>query len=95
MTESAAIEPEDQPALTLQHVSYTPGEIEGKMCLVIYNSHTDKTSIIGPKSIGYHEALAALLVLEVMSRPNPQAKKTVLHNIRKPKLILPGSNASN
>lgn len=90
-------EPEDehQPALTIHHISFTPGMIEGKPCVVVYDAAEDKTSVIAPQSKFYENAMAALTILAASAVPvlKPE-KKTVLH-ARKPKLILPGSNASN
>lgn len=91
--------PDDhQPALTLHHVSYTRGELEGKPCIVVYDSATDKTDVIAFKSKGYPEALVALATLELCSTPLPKSArdpKTVIHMPKAKKLILPGTNASN
>lgn len=87
-----------QPPLTLHHLSFTKGELEGRPCIVIYNSATDKTDVIAFKSKGYPEALIAMATLEMFGVPLPKsalAAKTVLHKPRAAKLILPGSNASN
>lgn len=92
----ATVPDETQPPITLHHVSYTRGELEGKFCVVVYNAHTDKTSVIAPESQGYKEAMAALMILEVSARQRAKAeKKTVLHKATVPKLILPGSHARN
>lgn len=87
-----------QPPLTLHHVSFVRGELEGKPCIVVYDAADDKTTVIGFQSRGYQEALIAMAVLEQASVPLPKSArspKTVIHQARKPKLILPGSNASN
>lgn len=89
---------EHQPPLTLHHLSFTKGELEGKPCVVVYNSMSDKTDVIAFKSKGYPEALIAMATLEMFGVPLPKsltAPKTVLHKPRAPRLIVPGSNASN
>jgi hypothetical protein len=91
-------EQEAQPPLTLHHVSFVRGELEGKPCVVVYDAATDKTTVIGFQSKGYGEALIALSVLEQAATPLPKSlrsSKTVILQARRPKLILPGSNASN
>ncbi len=89
---------EEQPPLTLSHQSFVRGELEGKPCVVVYDASTDKTTVISAKSRGYPQAIAALMILEQASVPLPNSlknPKTVIHKSRQPKLILPGSNASN
>lgn len=90
---------EHQPPLTIHHVSYTRGELEGEPCLVVYDAATDKTSVVAFKSKGYPEAMVALATLELASIPVPKsarnAKTTVLHMPKKPRLILPGTDAKN
>lgn len=87
-----------QPPLTLSHQSFVRGELEGKPCVVVYDSATDKTSVIAFHSKFYVQALAAFNILEISAKPLPESaknKKTVIHMPKIPKLILPGSNASN
>ena len=89
---------EHQPPLTLSHKSFTRGELEGKPCVVVYDSATDKTEVIAFKSKGYDKALMAMTILEVVAAPVPKSAlnaKTVIAMPKKPRLILPGSNASN
>lgn len=87
-----------QPALTLSHISFTRGELEGKPCVVVYDEATDKTSVIAFNSKDYDKAIIAMTILEVAASPVPKSalnKKTIIHKVQTPKLILPGSNASN
>lgn len=89
---------EHQPLLTLHHLSFTKGVLEGRPCIVVYNSATDKTDVIAFKSKGYPEALIAMATLEMFGVPLPKsalAPRTVIQKPRAAKLILPGSNASN
>ncbi len=89
---------EHQPALTLSHKSFVRGELEGKPCVVVYDSATDKTDVIAFKSKGYPEALVALATLELCATPLPKSAldpKTVIHTPKKPRLILPGTDASH
>ena len=89
---------EHQPPLTICHISYTRGELEGKPCIVVYNSATDKTDVIAFKSKNYDKALMAITLLEVCATPVPKSAlnaKTAIAMPKKPRLILPGSDASN
>lgn len=89
---------ETQPAVTLSHISFTKGEIEGKPCVVVYDCAADKTTVIGAESKGWDQAMMALAALEFIATPMPKSQrspKTVISLPTKPKLILPGSNASN
>lgn len=89
---------EHQPPLTLHHLSFTKGELEGKPCVVIYDSSADKTTVIGFQSKGYPEALIAMATLEMFSAPLPKSMlnpKTKLAMPKKPKLILPGTDAQH
>lgn len=89
---------ERQPPLTLSHVSFVRGELEGKPCVVVYDSATDKTDVIGFHSKNYEKALMALTILEVVAAPVPKSAlnaRTSIAMPKKPRLILPGSNASN
>jgi len=84
-----------QPPLELHHISFTRGKVEGKPCVVVYDAAEDKTTVISVKSRYYAEAMAALEILTASSVPLPKpGKKTILH-AKTPKLILPGSLASN
>ena len=84
-----------QPTLELTSKSYTRGSIDGDPVLVIYDSETDKTEVIAPKSRWYAKVMAALDLIEAASTPLPAPKlKTVLH-ARAPKLILPGNQSRN
>jgi len=88
---------EHQSPLTLSHQSFVRGELEGKPCVVVYDAATDKTTVIGVHSRGYPQAIAALMILEQASVPLPKSlanPKTVVKP-RQPKIILPGSNATN
>lgn len=96
MTDTLDDAEDHQPPITLFHMSFTRGELEGKPCVVIFDESTEKTTVIGFQSRGYVEALMALAVLEQCSMPLPNSlknQKTIVH--RKPKLILPGSISNN
>lgn len=89
---------EHQPALTLSHKSFVRGELEGRPCVVVYDSAIDKTDVIAFKSKGYPEALIALATLEMVATPLPKSArdpKTVIHMPKKPRLILRGTDASH
>lgn len=85
-----------QPPLTLSHKSFVRGELEGKPCIVIYDSATDTTAVIAFNSKFYAKALTALTILEVCAAPSPKKDyRNALAVPKKPKLILPGTDAQH
>lgn len=87
---------ETQPPLTIGHISYTLGELEGQPCLVVYDAAEDKTLVVSAKSKFYANAIGALAVLAASTQKLPKAlSDPKIITARKPKLILPGSMAQN
>lgn len=89
---------EHQPPLTLSHQSFIRGELEGKPCIVVYDAALDKADVIAFASKNYEKALMALTILEVVAAPLPKSAlnaKTKLALPKKPRLILPGTDASH
>lgn len=97
MSEGTAVDNSDligakkQPELTVDQKTFTPGMLDGKPVVVIYDAVTDKTQVIAPQSKWYPQAIAALGVLVAASTPVQKLEqRTVLHAPKRPRIIRPG-----
>lgn len=72
----------------LSPISFQKYEENGAPTVLVYNAATDETTSIDQLSPYYLHAVTALIVLEKCAESNPEAIKSNIIELHKPKLVV-------